>query len=87
MIVNIWTHLLGSILYGLVPLYGYAELRARYKEAAELDFAALAVYFFGVTACFALSTLYVWRILRLLLADNNQLSHVHEPQQRGLEAR
>ena len=36
--------------------------------------------FFGVTACFALSTLYVWRIVRLLLADNDQFSHVYEPQ-------
>lgn len=59
MIVNIWTHLLGSVLYCIVPIYGYAELRSRYNEAAELDFAALAIFFFGVTTCFALSTLYV----------------------------
>ena len=80
MIVNIWTHLLGSILYCLVPLYGYAELRSRYNEAPELDFAALTIYFLGVTTCFALSTLYVWHIVRLLLANNDQFSHIHEPQ-------
>lgn len=80
MIVNIWTHLLGSILYCLVPTYGYTELRSRYREGAELDFAALAIFFFGVTTCFALSTLYVWHIVRLLLADNDQFSYVHEPQ-------
>ena len=71
MIVNIWNHLLGSILYCLVPLYGYAEIRARYHEATAPDFAALANYSFGVIACFALSTLYVWRIVRLILTDND----------------
>lgn len=71
----------------MVPLYGYAELRSRYNEAPELDFAALTIYFLGVTTCFALSTLYVWDIVKLLLADNDQFSHIHEPQQGGLEAR
>ena len=71
MIVNIWTHLLGSILYCLVPLYGYTELRSRYSQATELDFAALAILFFGITTCFALSTLYVCHTLRLLLAEND----------------
>ena len=72
------------ILYCLVPLYGYAELHSRYNEAPELDFAALAIDFFGVTTCFTLSILYVWHIMRL---PNDQYSHNDEPQQGGLETR
>lgn len=87
MIVNIWTHHLGSILYCLVPLYGYAGLRSRYNEAPELDFTALTIYFLGVTTCFVLSTLYVWHIVSLFLADKDQFSRIHESQQGGLEAR
>ncbi|KAK0508439.1 hypothetical protein JMJ35_008715 [Cladonia borealis] len=76
--INIWTHLLGSILYCLVPLYGYTELRSRYNEASELDFAALTIFFFGVTTCFALSTFFhmfmnhskeVWKL-------GNELDHL-----------
>lgn len=68
------------MLYCLVPLYGYTELRSRYNEASEPDFAALAIFFLGVTTCFALSTLYVWHIVRLPLADDDQFSHIYESQ-------
>lgn len=58
-IVNIWTHLLGALVYSLGPLWFYSEISSRYDPAPRLDITALAIYFAGITVCFSLSTLYV----------------------------
>ena len=59
MIVNIWSHFLGTLLYSLVPLYYFPAFRSRYSIDATGDLAILAIYYLGVTVCFAFSTLYV----------------------------
>ena len=53
------------MLYALIPLYYYTELNSRYSEANVLEFVVLIIFFFGVSACFAFSTLFVYQNMGL----------------------
>ena len=59
LIVNIWTHLLGALIYSLVPLDSYPDFKRRYPKATFDDILMLGIFFSGVTICFAFSTMSV----------------------------
>lgn len=64
--VNIWTHLIGALIYSLIPLDFYAEFKQQYATATSNDLFFLGIFFSGVTVCFAFSTLYVdFSIIRI----------------------
>lgn len=57
--VNIWSHLLGSLLFCVFLLYSYLSFTPRYVHASSTDKLALAIFFSGVIICFLLSTMSV----------------------------
>ncbi|KAK6595303.1 hemolysin-iii channel protein [Botrytis cinerea] len=56
--INIHSHLLGAVLFALLPLYVYQMLVPRYRDATMADRVVFALFFAGVAGCFALSFLY-----------------------------
>lgn len=56
-IVNTWTHLLGALIYSLIPLDFYPEFKKQYATATFGDVIMLGIFFSGVTVCFTFSTL------------------------------
>jgi adiponectin receptor len=55
--VNIFSHLIGSMLFFTLPFGIYKELAPRYATADRADILVFATFFFGVALCFALSTM------------------------------
>ncbi|KAH7083415.1 putative membrane protein [Paraphoma chrysanthemicola] len=53
--VNIFSHLLGSALFFLLPIPVYYSLQPRYGSATTADIVVFSTFFFGVAICFALS--------------------------------
>ncbi|TGO39102.1 hypothetical protein BHYA_0060g00130 [Botrytis hyacinthi] len=53
--VNIHSHLIGAILFALLPIYIYHTLLPRYHNAATADLVVFALFFGGVAVCFGLS--------------------------------
>ncbi|KAF7912667.1 uncharacterized protein EAF01_001688 [Botrytis porri] len=53
--VNIHSHLLGALLFTLLPIYIYHSLLPRYHDAATADLVVFALFFGGVAVCFGLS--------------------------------
>ncbi|KAF4973660.1 hypothetical protein FSARC_138 [Fusarium sarcochroum] len=54
--VNIWSHILGCILFLTIPVYVFTtEIPPRYKVATRQDIAVCTTYFIGVATCFFLS--------------------------------
>ncbi|KAH7264851.1 hemolysin-III related-domain-containing protein [Fusarium redolens] len=68
--VNIWSHILGCILFLVIPVYVFTtEIPPRYKVATREDIAVRTIYFIGVTICFFLSA--------TCHTVSNHPSHVH----------
>jgi adiponectin receptor len=57
--VNIYSHLLGALLFALLPIYIYCVAVPRMGDAKLADLVVFAIFFFGVACCFSLSSLYV----------------------------
>ncbi|KAH8780606.1 hemolysin-III channel protein-like protein Izh2 [Hyaloscypha sp. PMI_1271] len=54
--VNIYSHLIGSMLFVVLPIYIFrAEIPPRYKVATSADIGVCLIYFIGVAICFLLS--------------------------------
>ncbi|KAF7884584.1 uncharacterized protein EAF02_004920 [Botrytis sinoallii] len=53
--INIHSHLLGAVLFALLPIYIYHTLLPRYHDAATADVVVFALFFGGVAVCFGLS--------------------------------
>ncbi|KAH6851497.1 hemolysin-III related-domain-containing protein [Alternaria rosae] len=53
--VNIFSHLIGSVLFFALPIPVYYSLQPRYDTAATADVVVFSTFFFGVAICFALS--------------------------------
>ncbi|KAE9367450.1 hemolysin-III channel protein-like protein Izh2 [Stipitochalara longipes BDJ] len=54
--VNIYSHLIGSLLFAALPIYIFrTEIPPRYKVATSTDIGACSIYFIGVAICFLLS--------------------------------
>jgi adiponectin receptor len=56
--VNIWTHLLGSVLFALLSVYLYLLLHPRYESASQADILAFACFFAGAAVCLGMSATY-----------------------------
>ncbi|KAK4445670.1 hemolysin-III channel protein Izh2 [Podospora aff. communis PSN243] len=56
--VNIWTHLLGSVLFTLLSLYLYILLHPRYETASQADILVFACFFAGAAVCLGMSATY-----------------------------
>ncbi|KAF7950853.1 uncharacterized protein EAE97_002405 [Botrytis byssoidea] len=56
--VNIHSHLIGAILFALLPIYIYHTLLPRYHDATTADLVVFALFFGGVAVCFGLSFVY-----------------------------
>ncbi|TGO19419.1 hypothetical protein BTUL_0004g00550 [Botrytis tulipae] len=54
-VVNIHSHLIGAILFALLPIYIYHTLLPRYHDATTADLVVFALFFGGVAVCFGLS--------------------------------
>lgn len=54
--VNIFSHLIGSLLFFTLPIGVYKELAPRYATADRADVFVFATFFSGVAICFMLST-------------------------------
>ncbi|THV55812.1 hypothetical protein BGAL_0003g00540 [Botrytis galanthina] len=54
-VVNIHSHLIGAVLFALLPIYIYHTLLPRYHDAATADLVVFALFFGGVAVCFGLS--------------------------------
>lgn len=53
--VNIHSHLVGSIVFFLLPFYAYNSVYLRQPNARVADLVVFATFFFGVAICFLLS--------------------------------
>jgi adiponectin receptor len=53
--VNIWSHLLGALVAGLVSWHLYAAVRPRYEAASRGDVIAFACFFAGAVLCLGMS--------------------------------
>lgn len=53
--VNIYSHLLGSLIFAILPCYTYYEVFPRYPSASLADFIVFSTFFYGVAICFLLS--------------------------------
>lgn len=56
--VNIYSHLIGSILFTTLPFVIHGSLWSRYATASHADVAVFSTFFFGVVVWFSLSTIY-----------------------------
>ncbi|RII10835.1 hypothetical protein CUC08_Gglean006835 [Alternaria sp. MG1] len=56
--VNIFSHLIGSVLFFALPIPVYYSLQPRYGTATTADVVVFSTFFFGVAICFALSATY-----------------------------
>lgn len=57
-IVNIYSHLLGAVLFVILPIYVYARVR-NYHVAIQIgDIISFVTFFFGIILCFSLSALF-----------------------------
>ncbi|OAG19845.1 Hly-III related protein [Alternaria alternata] len=54
-ILNIFSHLIGSVLFFALPIPVYYSLQPRYGTATTADVVVFSTFFFGVAICFALS--------------------------------
>ena len=57
--MNIYSHLLGAVLFVILPFYVYAKVYPRYASAQLGDIIVFSTFFFGVAICFFLSASYV----------------------------
>lgn len=53
--VNIWTHLLGSLVFPLVGLFFYSIIVPRYPSASASDILVFACFFGGAAVCLGMS--------------------------------
>lgn len=76
--VNIWSHLIGALLFSIVPLCAFCWLGMHQTNASIIDNLPIVIYFAGVTTCFLLSSFYhtflnhsqeVWKL-------GNELDHL-----------
>ncbi|KAH3919625.1 hypothetical protein HBI56_029110 [Parastagonospora nodorum] len=56
--VNIFSHLIGSVLFLALPVPVYRSLKPRYNTATTADIVVFSTFFFGVATCFALSAIF-----------------------------
>lgn len=54
--VNIWSHILGALVFTSLAACVLTEIPARYHAATAADVVVCSTYFAGVAVCFALST-------------------------------
>jgi adiponectin receptor len=57
--VNIFSHLIGSVLFLTLPFVAYKEVHPRHEIASTAEIVVFATFFLGVAICFALSVAYV----------------------------
>ena len=60
--VNIYSRVIGSILFFGLPVPVYYTVEPRYATATTADIVVFSTFFFGVAICFALSATYVPRV-------------------------
>lgn len=53
--VNIYSHIIGAIIFLSMPIYTYQALYLRYPLATKADIIVFSTFFYGVSICFALS--------------------------------
>jgi channel protein (hemolysin III family) len=56
--VNIWSHLLGALLFLYTGLFFYQEVAPRYESANESDLLVFSCFFGGAVACLGMSATY-----------------------------
>ncbi|EUC31237.1 hypothetical protein COCCADRAFT_38652 [Bipolaris zeicola 26-R-13] len=56
--VNIFSHIIGSIIFFTLPMPIYWSLQPRYATATTADVVVFSTFFFGVAMCFALSAIF-----------------------------
>lgn len=80
--VNIHSHSIGAIIFSIIlPFHFYTTLYQAVPEAQPLDGVVFLIYFVGVAACFACSTLYADSLgFTLTQADVGQLPHRRQSQ-------
>ncbi len=54
-VVNIYSHLFGGALFGILPFFAYGAIYSRYSTAELDDAVVFSTFFFGVAICFCLS--------------------------------
>ena len=54
-VVNIYSHLLGAVLFATLPTYVYVRVRNRHATIQIGDIFGFAAFFFGLTLCLSLS--------------------------------
>lgn len=54
-IVNIYSHLLGAVLFATLPIYVYVRVRNHHSTFQIGDIISFATFLFGVVLCFSLS--------------------------------
>lgn len=53
--MNIFSHLIGAVLFFVLPFALYFELSPRYATSSTGDIIVFGLYLFGVATCFVLS--------------------------------
>ena len=57
--MNIYSHLIGGLLFATLLLYVYVMVYPRYAVAKQGDIFVFSTFLFGVAVCFFLLALYV----------------------------
>lgn len=54
--INIYSHILGAMIFFFAPIYIYIFLYSRYPQVAKADVVVFSTFFYGVAICFSLSS-------------------------------
>ncbi|CAG8971203.1 hypothetical protein HYALB_00010576 [Hymenoscyphus albidus] len=76
--VNIWSHLLGGLMFATLPIFVYITILPRYDNARTGDIIVFSKFFFGVAICFFLSAYFhvVANHSEKVAAFGNQLDYL-----------
>lgn len=53
--VNIYSHVVGAVVFLTTPVYIYQALYSLYPLATRADIVVFSIFFYGVSICFFLS--------------------------------
>ncbi|CAG8959934.1 hypothetical protein HYFRA_00012651 [Hymenoscyphus fraxineus] len=76
--INIWSHLLGGLIFATLPIFVYVTVLPRYDNARTGDIIVFSTFFFGVAICFFLSAYFhvVANHSEKVAAFGNQLDYL-----------
>ncbi|KJZ80318.1 hypothetical protein HIM_00168 [Hirsutella minnesotensis 3608] len=76
--INTWSHLLGAIVFAILPIYFYQTTFHLPRNAIAVDMVLITIYSLGVSVCFAFSSVFhiLWNHSHAYAKFCNKLDYV-----------